>query len=122
MAGIRIVAFIFGVAFIIGGIMGYLPFFLDADGNLFGYFHVDDVHNIVHIISGVIALLATATVAYSKVYFQIFGLIYGIVTVLGFVFAGDLYVMHVNMADNLLHLGIAIIALYMGFIFKTVQV
>lgn len=117
MGFLRVLAFLFGVVFLALGVLGYMPAYT-PDGLLFGYFHVDNVHNIVHIISGVIGLLAAASSgAYSKLYLQIFGILYGIVTVCGFVFSGDLYIMHVNMSDNILHLAIAVVALYFGFLF-----
>ena len=89
------------------------------NGLLLGYFEVDNMHNFVHIVSGVFALLAAASARYAKLYFQVFGIIYAVVTISGFWRAGDLYVMHVNMADNFLHLVIAVIAFYLGFIFKS---
>lgn len=117
MGFLRVLAFLFGVAFLAAGILGYMPAYT-PDGQLFGYLHVDNVHNIVHIITGVFALLAAASSgAYSRLYFQVFGILYGIATVCGFVFGGDLYIMHVNMADNVFHLIIAVVALYFGFLF-----
>jgi hypothetical protein len=49
-------------------------------------------------------------------YFQVFGVVYGLVTVVGFL-QGDtvLGLIGVNMADNVLHLAIAAVALYAGF-------
>ena|SRR5579863_3311796 len=113
---IRIAAVIFGIAFIFAGIAGFLPQFT-TDGMLFGYFEVNAMHNVIHLISGVIAIMAATSFAYSKLYFQIFGVIYGLVAIAGFVLHGDLsfIMMQVNMADNILHAVIAIIALYLGF-------
>jgi hypothetical protein len=45
--------------------------------------------------------------------------VYGLVTILGFVMGGDILgLFMVNAADNLLHLVIALVALYAGFIMK----
>lgn len=117
MGVLRIFAVLFGLIFLAIGVMGYLPQFV-MDGNLFGYFEVDSIHNMVHIVSGVLALLAAASASYSRIYFQLFGLIYGIVTLLGFVLGGDLFIMHVNLADNILHLGISLVSLYLGFLYR----
>lgn len=114
---LRVLSFLFGIAFIAAGILGFLPAFV-SDGNLLlGIFEVDTMHNCVHLISGIIAILASTKVNLAKLYFQIFGIIYAIVTIVGFWRAGDIFgIMHVNMADNFLHLVIAIIALFLGFI------
>jgi hypothetical protein len=116
MGALKFFAALFGVGFIAIGVMGYMPDYVQY-GNLFGYFEVDDVHNIIHITSGVVALLCAFSGFLSRLYFQVFGLLYGIVTILGFLFAGDLFIMHVNMADNILHLVISVVALFLGFIF-----
>lgn len=114
---IRALSAVFGVVFILAGIAGYVPA-LTPDGNLLGYFEVDSMHNIVHLVSGAIALLAYYKSEYARLYFRIFGIIYGVVAVIGFANSGNLFLMHVNMADNWLHLVIALVALYIGFLYK----
>lgn len=116
---LRIIAIIFGIAFIFAGVAGFFPSFM-VDGLLLGVFEVDAMHNIVHIVSGVIAIMAATSYYYSRLYFQVFGIIYGLVTLLGFILSGNLgfLMMHFNTADNLLHLVIAIIALFLGFYTK----
>lgn len=111
---LRIWALLFGIGFVLAGVAGFLPMFT-FDGNLFGVFEVDAMHNAVHIISGAVALIAATSYDYSKLYFQVFGIAYGLTAVLGFMWGGDLYGMHVNTADNILHLVIAIFALSLGF-------
>lgn len=113
---VRIIAILFGIGFIFSGVAGFLPSFT-PDGLLFGLFMVDTMHNIVHLVSGVIAIMAATSLKYSLLYFKIFAIIYGIVTVLGFWMQGDLHFMmiHMNMADNFLHLGITLVSLYVGF-------
>ena len=116
---LRILAIIFGIAFIFAGVAGFLPSFM-PNGLLLGYFKVDTMHNLVHLISGVLAIMAATSYKYSKLYFQLFGIIYAIVTIIGFARNGNLnFVMiHLNMADNVLHLVISIVALYLGFFLK----
>lgn len=114
---LRIFALLFGLALIAAGIMGFMPSFV-TDSNLFGIFHVDGTHNLVHITTGSLAILASLF-GVPKVYFEFIGLFYGAIAILGFVRAGDLYIMHVNMADNILHLAIAVVTLYLGFIFSS---
>lgn len=116
MGAVRGLAVLFGIVFIAAGVAGYLPMFT-TDGMLLGTFEVDNMHNNVHIATGVIALLAALKGNYARLFFQIFGILYAIVTFLGFWRAGDLFMMHVNTADNVLHLVLAIVLLYIGFIF-----
>lgn len=113
---LRIMAIIFGIAFIFGGVAGFLPTFMH-DGLLFGFFEVNFMHNVFHIASGVIAIMCATSYKYSRLYFQIFGVVYGIIAIVGFIRNGDFsfMMMHMNMADNILHTVIAIVALYLGF-------
>ena len=117
---LRILAVLFGIAFIFGGVAGFVPDF-SPNGLLFGFFEVHPLHNVVHIVTGVIAIMAATKFKYTKLFFQIFGIIYTIVAIIGFVRSGDLYVMHVNTADNILHLVIGVVSLYLGFAFKQKQ-
>jgi hypothetical protein len=114
---LRIIAILFGIGFIFVGVAGLLPQF-NQEGLLFGYFEVDLIHNIVHIVSGVIAIMAATSHNFAKLFFQIFGVLYAIVAIAGFALNGDLIMMHVNMADNILHAVIAVVALYIGFTSK----
>ncbi len=111
---IRLLAILFGIAFIFGGVAGFLPTF-NQDGMLFGYFMVDSLHNIVHIVSGVVAIMAATSDRYARLYFQIFGLVYTAIAVWGFWTGGDLYMMQVNLADNVLHIVIGVLSLLIGF-------
>ncbi len=111
-------AMVFGVVFLLIGVLGFVPG-ITQDGDpklLLGIFAVDALHNIIHIASGVLALIAARSAAYAKTYFQVFGIVYALVTVAGFV-QGDtvLGLIPTNLADNLLHLVIAASALYLGF-------
>lgn len=117
MSFLRIMAILFGVAFIAAGIMGFFPMFM-IDGNLLGLFEVNSMHNIIHISSGIVALLCSFHTQAARWYFIIFGIVYGLVAIIGFANSGNLFMMHVNMADNLLHTGIALISLWLGFIYK----
>lgn len=115
---VRVFAILFGIALIFAGVAGYLPNFM-TDGLLFGYFEVDSTHNIVHLATGVIAIMAATNVKYAKLFFKVFGLVYLVIAALGYWRDGDLFMMHVNMADNILHLVIGIVACYLGFFVKS---
>lgn len=111
-------AIVFGVVFLLVGVLGFVPA-LNPDGNLLGLFHVNLLHNLVRLASGVVALLAGLYGAKAaRLYFQVFGVVYGLVAALGFVY-GDNAILGLvanNLADTLLHVLIAAAALLVGFV------
>lgn len=113
---VRLLAVIFGIIFIFIGVAGFLPNFM-ANGLLFGYFEVDTMHNIVHVVTGVLAIMAATQLRRARFYFQVFGLFYAVVAIVSLAKGGDLsfVMMHMNSADNILHLVVAVVALYLGF-------
>lgn len=102
---------ILGLVLTLVGIAGFF-----SGGMLLG-FEVDTTHNIVHLASGLVGLFAfNSSQLYSRWYLIIFGLVYGLVTVVGFTMGGDILgLFHVNDADNYLHLAIAAVCLVIGF-------
>lgn len=113
-------ALYFGIVVLAVGILGFVPgITMENDEGaklLLGIFHVDALHNVVHILTGAVAIAASQSRNYARLYFQVFGVVYAIVTVIGFV-QGDsvLGLFPVNLADNFLHVLIAAAALYLGF-------
>lgn len=109
-------AIVFGAAFVLVGILGFIPAFT-PNGNLLGVFEVNGVHNMIHLLSGIVALAVSRSYKNSRLYFQVFGIIYALVTILG-LFYGDndlLGIVAHNVADIFLHLIITAAALYFGF-------
>jgi hypothetical protein len=118
------IALVFGVVFVAVGLLGFVPA-AAPEGHLLGLFHINPLHNVVHIASGAVALWAGLTnERNAKLYFQIFGVVYALVAVLGFVY-GDQPILGLvanNAADTWLHVVIAAVTLYLGFGMKTAQV
>ena len=86
----KTLALLFGVVFLLIGILGFVPA-LSPNEMLLNIFHVNAAHNVVHLLTGVVALLAgMADVGAAKMFFKIFGVVYGLVAILGFV-VGDGY-------------------------------
>lgn len=114
---IRTAAKLFGYVFVAIGILGFVPG-LAPDGHLLGIFHINTLHNIIHLASGAVALMAGyASYKASRTYFQVFGIVYALVALLGLM-SGDNDILGLvanNGADNLLHIAIAAAALYLGF-------
>jgi hypothetical protein len=110
-------AIIFGIFFIVAGIGGFFPA-LAPHGMLFGIFMVGPVHNTIHIASGLAAFLcAFAGAGAARKYFQIFGVVYLLVALIGFYYGNDplMGMVEHNKADIWLHIAIAAVALFLGF-------
>ena len=101
-----------GVIFVVIGLLGFV------NDPVLGLFEVDVVHNLVHLVSGILAFLFAAKgEMMAKKFARIFGVVYGLVAVLGLVLPGEtlLGLLEVNFADDLLHVAIAALFLYVGF-------
>lgn len=111
------IAIIFGIIMLIIGVLGFIP---DAapQGYLLGLFHINLPHNLIHILTGAISLYCGLSGGKaSRIFFQVFGIVYGIVAILGFFYESRPILGFIanNMADNILHVVIALAALYLGF-------
>jgi hypothetical protein len=105
-----------GVILVLVGIFGFIPS-LTPNGMLFGMFMVDSMHNIIHLVSGAIFLAAGFSDNWElcKRVTLLFAIVYGLVTLLGFISPDKVVLgMHMNMADNVLHLAITASALIFG--------
>lgn len=110
-------AMLFGWIFLVVGVLGFVPE-ITTDEQLLGIFDVNGIHNIVHIVSGLAALyLASKGEESSQMFFKVFGVIYALVAVLGFITGDGLLLGFIsnNTADTWLHVVIAVVALYLGF-------
>ena len=114
-------AIIIGLLFIAVGLLGYVdnPIVGSSEKAIF---HTDNVHNIVHIVSGALFLLvALAAPGSASTFLKIFGVVYLIIGIIGFVQYGTdgmgkvLGFLHVNGADNFLHVGLGIVIFLAGF-------
>ncbi len=115
----KTMAVLFGVVFLVIGILGFVPG-VTKDQMLLGIFHVNTAHNAVHLLSGAIALFCgMSSLGASRMYFRIFGLVYGLVAVLGFLNPGDTMLLGMisnNTATTWLHVVIVAVSLLIGFV------
>lgn len=115
---IKGLASIFGWAFLAVGVLGFIPG-VTRDAMLLGIFHVNAVHNLVHVITGVAFLIASAkSQCVSMRTFQVFGILYAIMALWGLarIDAMALGPVAMNPADTVFHLFVAVIALYAGYL------
>ena len=112
-----------GLSLLLAGILG---FFADAnfdtgDGiqgdELLSIFEVNGIHNLIHVASGLLLLAASPKRASARTVAIAFGLVYGVVTIIGLIDGEDvLGLIPVNPADNVLHIALSVLGLVTGFI------
>lgn len=105
---------VIGTALLLTGIAGFVPGLskVDAGGEqlLFGIFMVGAFHNAFHVLSGVAGLLVGRDERAARWYLRIFGLVYGILAVIGLTVG----IGRVNTADHILHGILAVVMLGAG--------
>jgi len=105
---------VFGITFILVGLLGFVPNPIVAPD---GIFAVNTMHNFVHVITGA-AFLAGRHYGYSRNTLLGIGVAYVIVTIVGFLTSGNMLlgIIHINAADRWLHAGLALVILAAGVI------
>ncbi|WML48388.1 DUF4383 domain-containing protein [Neobacillus sp. PS3-34] len=98
---------ILGVIFVVTGIVG---FFFPLEK----VFDLTTTHNIVHLATGIIALLVSGSETNSAAFSKIFGFIYLLVAIVG-LFTHSFIGIHFLVADNILHFVIAFASIYVGY-------
>lgn len=115
-----------GLIFLILGLVGF------ATPNLMG-FHLTPIHNIIHIVTGLIALYLGFAGSYAgaKTFCLVFGVVYLLVAIIGFMAPGTLASIlgHAGpmtaadfMPDNVFHLIVGIVFLAVGMMRPAVVV
>ena len=111
--------FIFGVVFLLVGLLGFV------NNPVLGLFEVNTIHNFVHLLSGAVLVVGSMYgTKNAKLSALVIGVIYGLVTVLGFIALGfgldgttDLLgLVHLNGNDNYLHLVLTALAFVLAFL------
>ena len=125
----RILALTLGIVFTLVAIVGFLTPMENSTGVRaeLGIFDVDTLHSIVHLLFGLVGI-AAAFMGFSRRYNQAFGVIYIVLGLLGLIpalyfpagsFGTDsglfLGLMHLSIADHILHLVTGIVAAAVGF-------
>jgi hypothetical protein len=119
---IQKLAAVFGVVFIIIAIMGFLtstgmsmqPADPATAAKVLGYFPVNLLHNIVHLLFGLWALVASRSWGGSKQFFVSGGTIYLVLTIVGFLSPTGFGIVPLGGADIGLHCVLAIVMLAIG--------
>jgi hypothetical protein len=128
---VRAFALVYGIVFLLVGICGFIPPFLTPvaehgdhairvnafEGYLFGLFHVNVLHSLVHVLFGIMGLAMSRRFDSARLYARIVAITYGILAVMGLVPALNtvfgLIPLHGH--DVWLHLVLAAAAAYFGW-------
>jgi hypothetical protein len=103
---------VLGTVLLVAGIAGFV-----MPSPLFGLFEVNALHNIVHLVSGALTLVAASQgIGAMRTWGRLFGAVYLAVAIAGFVDPDLFGLMHVNLPDNILHLGLTAVFLYVGLV------
>jgi hypothetical protein len=115
---------VFGVIFILVAVLGFispggLVMTMDpTTGMVLGVFPVNLLHNIVHLAFGAWGLVAARTWSGSKTFFTAGGIIYALLTVVGFLSPMGFGMVPLGGTDIWLHAVLAIAMLGIGFTAK----
>ena len=123
-------ALLFGIVFLIVGLAGFIPGLTMDMGTLsfagdssmamlLGLFQVSVLHNIVHLLFGIVGLLAARSASGSRSYLIVGGIIYAVLFVFGLFVAGmegAANFVPLNVADNVLHAFLAVAMIVLGVV------
>lgn len=116
-----------GLALLLAGIFGFIAdSTFDTGNNLNGDsflgFEVNGFHNVVHLLSGVVLLAAANSRPSAKGTAIAFGVVYGIVTIIGLIDGRDvLGLIPINAQDNVLHIALSLAGIAAGLASATTK-
>ncbi len=118
---VQVVALLAAVAFLLVGILGFVPGITSrysdlsfaghqSEAHLLGLFQISVLHNLVHALFGIVGLIAAKTVTGARGFLLGAGVIYLVLTVFGMLIDLDspLNFVPLNVADNWLHLALGL--------------
>jgi hypothetical protein len=112
------VALVFGAVYLLVGIVGFfVTGFDNFAGNsqhemLIGLFMINPLHNIAHILVGVVGLLLARTLAGARTYGWLLAGLYAVLFVYGLLAVGKSWdFLNINAGDNVLHIATAVVGL-----------
>jgi uncharacterized membrane protein YuzA (DUF378 family) len=113
-------AAVFGAVYVLVGLAGFavtgLSDFAATSSDKLILFGLNPLHNVVHLLVGVVWLASSRNEQSARVVSAAIGAVYLLVGVAGLFIAGnsDLNLLNLNQPDNVLHLGSAVLGLYFG--------
>ena len=127
---VQLVSGLFGAVFLLVGILGFVPGITqDLDTIMFaghhsqaallGIFQVSVLHNIVHLLFGIVGLLGLRSRGLAKTYLIVGGIVYAVLWIYGLVVPMESMgnFVPLNTADNWLHFVLAVAMVATGIVF-----
>jgi hypothetical protein len=122
---VQSLALLVGAVFLLVGILGFIPGITTHYGDmsfaghgsgakLLGLFQVSILHNIVHLLFGVVGVALSKAADSARTYLVGGGIVYLVLWVLGLVGGADW--IPANTADNWLHFGLGVGMVGLGFV------
>ena len=117
-------AVVFGIVFVLVGILGFFSNGIVSQNAASNpLFLTDVIHNIVHLLVGIVLLIAAKSSSASAMWLKVWGIVYLVLFIDGLVqvhTSGDklLGLVTANPADTYLHLVLGIVLLAAGFLAK----
>ena len=120
----RTAALVLGAVYVLVGIAGFIPGLVtdathadmaSASGNLLGIFPINAVHSIVHLAIGAALLYGSTATGTAVLVARAVGAVYLLVGILGIPFPNGFGLLPLGGTDVILHLGTAVVLLYIGF-------
>ncbi|MGW5918687.1 DUF4383 domain-containing protein [Nocardia fluminea] len=128
-APIQLAALVVGAIFLLVGVLGFIPGVTtdydtlrwaghESQAQLFGIFTVSVLHNLVHLVFGVLGLIAAAGAATARIFLLGGGVVYLALWVYGLLVDqhSDANFVPLDDADNWLHLGLGLGMVALGLI------
>ena len=119
----EILALAFGAVYLLVGIVGFfVTGFDNFAGNsqhemLIGLFMINPLHNIAHILVGVLGLALGRTLAGARSYGWILAVLYAALFVYGLIAVGKSWdFLNINAGDNVLHIATALVGLVIALL------
>lgn len=124
---VQLAALAVGAVFLLVGVAGFIPGITTdydtlewaghhSDAQLLGLFQVSVLHNLVHVLFGIVGLAAASTAAASRLYLIVGGVIYLVLWIYGLVVDKDSGANFVPLdtADDWLHFGLGVGMIALG--------
>jgi hypothetical protein len=113
----KVFALLFGLVLVVVGILGFVPQVVSDGGLLLGIFGINALHNVVHVLTGLLGLVLGYYAGGASLFNKVGGVLYLVVFLVGAIalaLGSELY-LNLNWADNVLHLALGLLVGAVGF-------
>jgi len=126
---VQVGALLVGIVFLAVGVLGFIPGITtgygdmnfigeDSEAKLLGLFQVNVVHNLVHLLFGIVGIALARTWSGARTFLIGGGIVYGVLWIYGIVIdlSSEANFVSMNTADNWLHLGLSVGMIGLGLV------